>query len=99
MVRPTLDVGGGVLGGISTALLAAAEDLDATGGGSPASIDAGPWTGLVTAMVTRVTEASAVVAETVGQASQAVLEADATFTSADEAARGSLTPRSGVGAR
>ena len=95
-----LDVGGGALSGISERLLRAATDLDATGTSGPTAIDAGPWTGLITSMVSGLTCAAASVAEGVGSASQAVLNtADATYASADEAAGEGLRPRSGVGAR
>ena len=94
-----LDVGGGALSGISERLLRAATDLDATGTSGPTAIDAGPSTGLITSMVSGLTCAAASVAEGVGSASQAVLDADATYASADEAAGEGLRPRSGVGAR
>jgi len=99
MVRAHLEAGGGVLGGVSSRLLTAAETLDGTGASAPTGIDAGPWTALITAMVTKLSEAAGSTAEGLGGCSQAVLDAEMTFGNADEAVRESLIPQGGVGAR
>jgi hypothetical protein len=94
-----LDVGAGALPAIAESLGRAATELDGTGSSAPTAIDAGPWTALVSSMVAGLGNAAASVAEGVGAAGRAVLDAEATYAGADEAARQSLQPRSGVGAR
>ncbi len=83
-MRP-VEVGGGALEGISATLLTAAQDLDACGSGAPTSVDAGPWTSVITAMLAKVTTASAAVAEGVGTASQGVGDSSASYSNADDA--------------
>lgn len=99
MARADLEAGGGVLSGVSSRLLTAAETLDGTGGSAPTGIDAGPWTALIASMVTRLSEAAGSTAEGLAGCSQAVLDAGTTFGNADEAVRESFTPQGGVGAR
>jgi len=90
-VRP-VDVGSGALEGISARLLTAAQELDACGGGGPTSVDAGPWTSLITSMMARVTTAAAAVAEGVGTASQGVTDSATSYDAADRSAHASFTP-------
>jgi len=91
-MRP-VEVGGGALEAISAQLLTAAQDLDATGDGAPTSVDAGPWTSLVTSMMARLTTAAAAVAEGVGTASQGVTDSATSYDAADRSAHTTFTPQ------
>lgn len=96
-VRATLDVAAGVLDEVSASLLRAAEALDGAGSSAPTEIDAGPWTALITAMVSRVGVAAAGASAGLARCGAAVLDAQASFAGVDEAVHDSFTPRGGAG--
>ena len=86
----TVSVDFTILESISGRLQSAAEALDATGSSSPASVNAGEMTAIITSMMGLVAESAGGLAEGIALAGSEVLNTSSSYWNADDAASRSL---------